>query len=1072
MKFTLLLFLLLFASAIAAFVPPAPGVENVPDFVYQSNDNNAHVIYSKESTRGLMNAKDTPDSVLVLMIEFRDVKFRSEEAHPDYLIHNNIYFERYMSHLADYYYDASRGIYDLRNKDDFPAHTTTYYVFPEVITLSEDMGYYGDDDLWAERTAIFVKETIELFDNSIDFSKFDSFIFFHAGAGQESDTDDTQAAELWSTFISISDLREGLDPDNESYQGIPTNDGTFVREIVICPENEWQPYYTEDDSILDILGVIAHQFGHRLGLPTLFDNVISDGRSSGIGNWGIMGTGSWNANGYVPPFPCAWSRYFMGWENATLTDKDSKDELQLLHTLSDDTSNPKLYKFPISATEYFLIENRQQNPDNSLQTWYKEENGSVVVDKVQESFTFQLVENQDYYPYPNEHIARFNFMKNHYRTCEWDFYTPGLGGPLVNNQIVDGSGLLIWHVDEYVIESSFDQNFENNHPNGNALHKGVDLEEADMVQHMDAQNHEYYRGSPFDSYRADNNSYFGSSINNYLVPPSTSYPTADSYYGGINLEFYNIGNSQNIMTFSVNDLSALIGGVEGTNLQPISIIDLNNDGQEEIVYPMSDGSIVVWDSLMIETYTPSSEYNFQKNIFYSFDETENSLYLPGIVSNSTNSRSVIYKAHYDSGYEFTSTYFDLGLTWANTPVLIKHGNDSFHILAFNNLSDYNSRIMFTNPEITVQDTLAYENNLIKGNFVYDDELIYFCTAEDSNYTVRSIDPVSKTELSIIANFSLPSEDDILYLVGYPFVSQSGTTMQKSNVISIITKMGNVLSFYTTGAEVEGFPIILTFDNPSIPTISDVDSNGDPEILINGPNSFSVIEQNGNKYSINIDQADSTTTENGYGILSLNLNNDKQKEYFGAFSYNRIFMFDSHNEIVNGYPVSFADKGHFLPVFLNIYNDNRVYSLFASDNGIISKKLLSDSDINQVRENLWYTELGNYKRTAFFSGETSENTYQTTKTFVKDKVYVFPNPINWISGFDLKFNVMVSKGSEVELTIYDIAANEIYQKKAYFEAYQNSDAKFKLNTDKLSSGVYFAIFKADGEVIKRKFAVEK
>ena len=57
----------------------------------------------------------------------------------------------------------------------------------------------------------------------------------------------------------------------------------------------------------------AHEFGHAFGLPDLYG---VGGAHSGIGNWGLMGTGSWGCNGASPQLPChmsAWSKSILGW---------------------------------------------------------------------------------------------------------------------------------------------------------------------------------------------------------------------------------------------------------------------------------------------------------------------------------------------------------------------------------------------------------------------------------------------------------------------------------------------------------------------------------------------------------------------------------------------------------------------------------------------------------------------------------------------------------------------------------------------------------------------------------------
>ena len=67
------------------------------------------------------------------------------------------------------------------------------------------------------------------------------------------------------------------------------------------------------------VGMLAHEFGHSLGLPDLYDlhYVAPVYDSAGIGRWGLMGWGGqgWNGNDGPNPF-CAWSLERLGWINA------------------------------------------------------------------------------------------------------------------------------------------------------------------------------------------------------------------------------------------------------------------------------------------------------------------------------------------------------------------------------------------------------------------------------------------------------------------------------------------------------------------------------------------------------------------------------------------------------------------------------------------------------------------------------------------------------------------------------------------------------------------------------------
>ena len=71
-------------------------------------------------------------------------------------------------------------------------------------------------------------------------------------------------------------------------------------------------------------GVIAHEFGHDLGLPDLYDSVQTSDPDTGF--WDIMSSGSRSGklNGIEPTNMGAWSKYVLGWLNPTVLDYGSR----------------------------------------------------------------------------------------------------------------------------------------------------------------------------------------------------------------------------------------------------------------------------------------------------------------------------------------------------------------------------------------------------------------------------------------------------------------------------------------------------------------------------------------------------------------------------------------------------------------------------------------------------------------------------------------------------------------------------------------------------------------------------
>jgi M6 family metalloprotease-like protein len=103
------------------------------------------------------------------------------------------------------------------------------------------------------------------------------------------------------------------------------------------------------------IGTAAHETGHGLGLPDLYDTGALTG-TEGIGHWGLMGSGNYAAP-LSPAFYEAWSRTYVGWTTVvpltaggsyTFGPVETGDTVFLLRPSG---ANPR--------GEYFLLENRQ-----------------------------------------------------------------------------------------------------------------------------------------------------------------------------------------------------------------------------------------------------------------------------------------------------------------------------------------------------------------------------------------------------------------------------------------------------------------------------------------------------------------------------------------------------------------------------------------------------------------------------------------------------------------------------------------------------------------------------------------
>ncbi len=224
--------------------------------------------------------------------------------------------------------------------------------------------YYGTDsttgiDDFNGQIYNLVREVVQLADPVVDFSSFDAdgdgvvdhLVVIHAGDGQESTRTTTH---IWSHRWAIVNPNLYVD-------------GVQAFNYILVAESS-------------PIGVIAHEFGHDLGLPDLYD---TDQSSIGAGVWDIMATGSWNGlpKGTSPAHPGAWCKAQLGWvEVIEITRPSYSMNIPEIETFN------VTFKLQIGSSgsgEYFLVENRERVgsydtslPGQGLLIWHIDESVS------------------------------------------------------------------------------------------------------------------------------------------------------------------------------------------------------------------------------------------------------------------------------------------------------------------------------------------------------------------------------------------------------------------------------------------------------------------------------------------------------------------------------------------------------------------------------------------------------------------------------------------------------------------------------------------------------------------------
>ncbi len=275
--------------------------------------------------------------------------------------------------------DWADGIFDPNHPGSFThfynemslgRHQVHGEVIPRWYESDRDREFYlSDSPTEPGRFGEFSREILRKADEDIDFSQFDN----EGPDGVPDSGDDDGVADvvfigmmsapanfLRGSATGIASL--GVFEEDSGGQLMMNDPGAAGTPVAISSA---QGTIQAGASYAVLVGSMAHEYGHVLGLPDLYNTKFvrseeplgPEHDSAGIGNWGLMGWGAdgWNGDDGPNSFS-AWSRMMLGWIHVS----EPSQALQTVRMRPVGAAAAAVHKVPVTPwrKEYFLLEYR------------------------------------------------------------------------------------------------------------------------------------------------------------------------------------------------------------------------------------------------------------------------------------------------------------------------------------------------------------------------------------------------------------------------------------------------------------------------------------------------------------------------------------------------------------------------------------------------------------------------------------------------------------------------------------------------------------------------------------------
>ncbi len=923
----------------------------------------------------------------------------------DPLPHDKKYFESHLQFVHNYFSKVSKGKLEIVSE-----------VLPDTFSVSDRMRNYspapGSDDFTpiADFSVEAWTKADEMYPG-FPFNNYDVFLIFHAGVGRDISLPGSIGNErdLPSLYLSDKAFKEIY---GETYEGIPVSGGSFkIKNSMIIPETESREVETISGTFLfeiTINGLICASIGSHLGLPDLFDTETG---LSAIGRFGLMdGQSIFAFLGTYPPEPSPWEKIRLGWAEPVTMEIQNAD-VSLVTNLAATMSDTVILKVPLNSSEYYLVENR-------IRDAY--ENGSTI--------TYQIGDVVITKTFPKDTTG--------YRSFDVD----SLSGVIVDvdefDWAVPGNGIVIWHIDENVINEKIAENKVNTDKN----RRGVDIEEADGVQDIGERFFTIFgdevigEGFEEDFWYADNPSeLFENRFAKDTRPNTLTNTGANSLI--------------TIKDFSEVDIRMSFRVEFGDSVvKPLFTIDLNKAGVSRALSVLTDDfgetdyyALINSDLIVIDDNLNTSEVDSFSKFKMSGTVQNNVQRSYGVNGSLLKTRSAI-----SGTFELIVKDIEEILT---SPSIISTDEQGIEQLL---LGTENGKILFyessSNPILLDSITLGQSESI---------KLI--AINEEFKAIISESSVLNNPQLLVYNYFdnlsnTISFSDEIIYQLA---LTQDSDGDYTSILLSSLNK------FYLINVAKQVF---TQFSVPSSEPIekfalTNLKQDGNNYIVINNGLNVEVF----NFYGVLADNFPFTDPEKIGFVgtpLTADFEGDSKSEIVSVTKDGRIFAIDGGTgKVIPGFPIS---CGSGITATPSLYNANGVTNLAV----INDQNILSAWSISSVEGKLhWSEEFGNPQNTSFL--DAAENTNRINEFFPANRAYNYPNPV-----YEGTTNIRyyVAEDSKINIKIFDLAGDFVAELND--EAQGGMDNETVWNVGNIQSGVYLARIEASSTSGKTEQAVIK